>query len=93
MTADPTTRARETADAMVAAERLLALVPEQPTRPACWCCGRQVAPLDVQGRCGHCGANRYNGTHDGERPCQLIGTTAPYLTTPETNATEGGERS
>ncbi len=39
-------------------------------RPACSCCGRQVAPLDSRGRCGHCGFNRYNGTHDGEEPCR-----------------------
>lgn len=39
-------------------------------RPACSCCGRQVAPLDADGRCGHCGANRAAGTHAGDAPCR-----------------------
>ena len=39
-------------------------------KPRCGCCGRRVAPLDGDGRCGHCGVSRTPGTHDDDQPCQ-----------------------
>jgi hypothetical protein len=59
-----------------------ALYPEQngtdsaPKR-SCSCCGRQVAPLDADQRCGHCGANRGSGTHTGDESCQPARGFAP----------------
>ena len=43
---------------------------ERPARPACPCCGRRVAPLGADDRCGHCGPNRSALNHDGDRPCR-----------------------
>jgi hypothetical protein len=42
-------------------------------RSACACCGRHVAPLDANNRCGHCGANRSPATHAGDQPCRIAG--------------------
>lgn len=44
-------------------------------KAACSCCGRPVAPLDTDGQCGHCGANRNAGTHTGDAPCRPRATT------------------